>query len=222
MSNFTRRDLVGIAAGLAAMAWARPASADVPAPFALEEVVDSGHRFFGGLSRGFAEGGSRGGPPMGSAQRLHPGSGSVRRVRGRTSLRRRRDDLHAQRRRSEGLLARSFRRFRRRSRRRQDDDAGLQLTRGGRDFSTFWRDRRLCLFCRGVRLHGLGRRRCCRRSDPHRGRRAAWHQHQLFEIHAPRDLEPILKVRRSPVCERARRGRRAAQQGCARPDSTML
>ena len=57
MSNFTRRDLLGVAAGLAAMAWARPVSADVdaPAPFALDEVVDSGHRFFGGLSRDFAE-----------------------------------------------------------------------------------------------------------------------------------------------------------------------
>src|SRR5579863_4605150 len=57
MSNFTRRDLLGVGAGLAAMAWARPASADVdvPAPFALDEVVESGHHFFGALSRGFAE-----------------------------------------------------------------------------------------------------------------------------------------------------------------------
>jgi hypothetical protein len=55
MSNFTRRDLLGVGAGLAAMAWARPVSADVPAPFALDEVVDSGHHFFGALSRGFAE-----------------------------------------------------------------------------------------------------------------------------------------------------------------------
>src|ERR1700692_2417853 len=55
MSNFTRRDLLGVGAGLAAMAWARPVLADAPAPFALDEVVDSGHRFFGGLSRGFAE-----------------------------------------------------------------------------------------------------------------------------------------------------------------------
>src|SRR5271163_589454 len=55
MSNFTRRDLLGVGAGLAAMAWVRPVSADVPAPFALDEVVDSGHHFFGALSRGFAE-----------------------------------------------------------------------------------------------------------------------------------------------------------------------
>jgi hypothetical protein len=55
MSNFTRRDLLGVGAWLAAMAWARPVSADEPAPFALDEVVDSGHHFFGALSRGFAE-----------------------------------------------------------------------------------------------------------------------------------------------------------------------
>ena len=55
MSNFTRRDLLGVAAGLAATAWARPVVADAPAPFALDEVVDSGHRFFGALSRGLAE-----------------------------------------------------------------------------------------------------------------------------------------------------------------------
>jgi len=55
MSNFTRRDLLGVGAGLAVLAWARPVSADEPAPFALDEVVDSGHHFFGALSRGFAE-----------------------------------------------------------------------------------------------------------------------------------------------------------------------
>ena len=32
-----------------------PASADAPAPFGLNEVVDSGHKFFGALSRGLAE-----------------------------------------------------------------------------------------------------------------------------------------------------------------------
>ena len=55
MPNFTRRDLLGVGAGLAVMAWTRPVLADAPAPFALDEVVDSGHRFFGALSRGLAE-----------------------------------------------------------------------------------------------------------------------------------------------------------------------
>ena len=55
MSHFTRRDLLGVGAALAVMAWALPVLADAPAPFALDEIVDSGHRFFGALSRGLAE-----------------------------------------------------------------------------------------------------------------------------------------------------------------------
>ena len=55
MSNLTRRDLLGAGAGLAAAAWSGPVLADAPAPFDIDEVVDSGHRFFGALSRGFAE-----------------------------------------------------------------------------------------------------------------------------------------------------------------------
>src|SRR5271156_1371644 len=55
MSNFTRRDLLGVGAALAVMARALPVLADAPAPFALDEIVDSGHRFFGALSRGLAE-----------------------------------------------------------------------------------------------------------------------------------------------------------------------
>jgi hypothetical protein len=55
MSNLTRRDLLAAGAGLALTAWAGPVLADPPAPFAVDEVVDSGHRFFGALSRGLAE-----------------------------------------------------------------------------------------------------------------------------------------------------------------------
>jgi hypothetical protein len=55
MPKLTRRDLFGLGAGLAVAAWSRPASADMPAPFAVDEIVDSGHRFFGALSRGLAE-----------------------------------------------------------------------------------------------------------------------------------------------------------------------
>jgi hypothetical protein len=55
ISNFTRRDLLGVGAALAVMAWPLPVLADAPAPFALDEIVDSGHRFFGALSRGLAE-----------------------------------------------------------------------------------------------------------------------------------------------------------------------
>ena len=55
MSHVTRRQaLVGAAAvAFAAQPW--PARADAPAQFSPDEIIDSGHRFFGALSRGLAE-----------------------------------------------------------------------------------------------------------------------------------------------------------------------
>jgi hypothetical protein len=55
MSSLTRRELLGGAVAASAIALSRPALADTPAPFSLDEVVDSGHRFFGAVSRGLAE-----------------------------------------------------------------------------------------------------------------------------------------------------------------------
>jgi len=55
MSSLTRRELLGGAVAASAVALSRPALADTPAPFSLDEVVDSGHRFFGAVSRGLAE-----------------------------------------------------------------------------------------------------------------------------------------------------------------------
>ena len=56
MPNMTRRQiLAGGAAGLGALAVVGPAQADEPPPFSTDEVVDSGHRFFGAISRGLAE-----------------------------------------------------------------------------------------------------------------------------------------------------------------------
>jgi hypothetical protein len=55
MSKLTRRYFLEVGAGLAVAAWSRPAWADAPAAFTTDEVVDSGHRFFGALSRGLAE-----------------------------------------------------------------------------------------------------------------------------------------------------------------------
>ncbi|MBV8664756.1 MAG: DUF1134 domain-containing protein [Hyphomicrobiales bacterium] len=56
MSSLTRRDMLGgaVAAGAVA-AFSSPARADAPPPFQLNEIVDSGHRFFGAVSRGLAE-----------------------------------------------------------------------------------------------------------------------------------------------------------------------
>jgi hypothetical protein len=54
MSQCTRR--LFVAGGVAwVAASAAPAVADAPSDFAPDEIIDSGHKFFGGLSRGLAE-----------------------------------------------------------------------------------------------------------------------------------------------------------------------
>jgi hypothetical protein len=55
-TDMTRRKFVGLAATGAAAFFAAPAQADAPATFTVDEVVDDGHRFFGSVSRGLAEG----------------------------------------------------------------------------------------------------------------------------------------------------------------------
>jgi hypothetical protein len=55
MPRYSRRDFVLGAATLTAAGGLRPAFADSPPPFAIDEVIDSGHRFFGAISRGLAE-----------------------------------------------------------------------------------------------------------------------------------------------------------------------
>ena len=55
MRALTRREaLMGGACALAVAA-PRGASADAPGPYTLDEIVDSGHHFFGAISRGLAE-----------------------------------------------------------------------------------------------------------------------------------------------------------------------
>ena len=55
MSQMTRRTLVGGGAALTLASWIAPARADRPPEFSIDEIVDSGHKFFGALSRGLAE-----------------------------------------------------------------------------------------------------------------------------------------------------------------------
>jgi len=57
MPNMTRREiLAGAAAGLGVFfVAANGARADAPPPFSTDELVDSGHRFFGAISRGLAQ-----------------------------------------------------------------------------------------------------------------------------------------------------------------------
>ena len=51
----TRREILSGLAGLAVAGLARPAFADAPPPFSTGEIIDSGHHFFGAISRGLAE-----------------------------------------------------------------------------------------------------------------------------------------------------------------------
>ena len=55
MTDVTRRKLLTMAAAVGAIGIAPQARADAPATFSADEIVDSGHRFFGGLSRDLAE-----------------------------------------------------------------------------------------------------------------------------------------------------------------------
>ena len=57
MPKMTRRDILAGAAAAAIGPWALTsrALADSPAPFSTNELVESGHHFFGAVSRGLAE-----------------------------------------------------------------------------------------------------------------------------------------------------------------------
>jgi len=55
MSHMTRRTWLGGAALASLHALVRPAFADPPEKFNLDEIVADGHKFFGSLSRGLAE-----------------------------------------------------------------------------------------------------------------------------------------------------------------------
>ena len=54
MASLTRREWLGGAAAASALIWS-PARADQPAQFSVDEIVASGHHFFGSVSRGLAE-----------------------------------------------------------------------------------------------------------------------------------------------------------------------
>lgn len=57
MPKLTRRDILagGAVAALGQLPLMRPALADAPQAFSSNEIIDSGHRFFGAVSRGLAE-----------------------------------------------------------------------------------------------------------------------------------------------------------------------
>jgi len=55
MSSLTRRELLGGAVAATALVLSRPAGADAPAAFPVDDIISAGHRFFGAVSRGLAE-----------------------------------------------------------------------------------------------------------------------------------------------------------------------
>jgi hypothetical protein len=70
MRKLTRREVIaGAAAGFSVLAFNTSARADAPPPYSADEVVDSGHRFFGAMARDLAqaveEAGRRWGQPNG-------------------------------------------------------------------------------------------------------------------------------------------------------------
>ena len=104
---------------------AQPARADAPPPFSLDEIVDSGHRFFGAVSRGLAEGvqeaGRRWGLPNGYILGQEASAafvGGLRYGEGKMYTRNAGDQ--------KVYLARSVGRLRRGRGRRPHHDAGLQ------------------------------------------------------------------------------------------------
>jgi len=55
MSTISRRELLGGGLAVGAFALTRPALADAPASYSIDEVIQNGHHFFGSVSRGLAE-----------------------------------------------------------------------------------------------------------------------------------------------------------------------
>ncbi len=55
MAKYSRRDVLTGGSALVLAASSGHAFADAPAPFSLDEIIDSGHHFFGAISRGLAE-----------------------------------------------------------------------------------------------------------------------------------------------------------------------
>ena len=102
-----------------------------PRTLCSNEILDAGHRFFGGVRAGWRAWSRTRVLPLGPAERLRPRPGRRRRLHRRAAFRRR-HALHQECRRPAGLLAGPVARLGRRRRRRPDHDAGLQPARHAR------------------------------------------------------------------------------------------
>ena len=192
MSNLTRRELLGgVGGGRAPSGLARPALADAPPPFSTDEIVDSGHHFFGAISRGLAEAvqeaARRWGLPNGYILGQEASGafvGGLRYGEGKMYTRNAGDEKIFWQGPSIGFDAGG------------DGDRTMMLVYNlpavNAIYQPLRRHRRLGLFRRRLRLHRARRRQGRRRADPLRRRRPAGRQPQLPQIHGPGDLEPVL------------------------------
>lgn len=192
MSSLTRRDMLGgaVAAG-AVVALSSPARADAPPPFQLNEIIDSGHHFFGAVSRGLAEvvqeAGRRWGLPNGYVLGQEASAafvGGLRYGDGKLYTRNAGDERIYWQGPSVGFDAGA------------DGDRTMMLVYslpavraifqrfGGIDGSAY--------FVGGFGVHRPRGRQRDRRAYPLRRRRSAGRQRQLSQIHPARDLEPFL------------------------------
>ncbi len=55
MANWTRRKVLKAATAAVAVGLSSPGRASVPPPYSPDEIIESGHHFFGAVSRGLAE-----------------------------------------------------------------------------------------------------------------------------------------------------------------------
>ncbi len=180
------------------------ADAQRPETYSSGEIIDNGHRFFGSISRGLAEGvesaAKRWGQPNAYVLGQEAGGafiGGLRYGEGTMYTR------NAGQRRvywqgpSLGLDAGA------------DGDRTMMLVYNlpavDAIYRRYRRRRRLRLSRRRIRLHRAHRRRRGGRADPLRRRRAARAQSRLSEIHAAIDVEPVLErfpPKRMPVQRR--------------------
>ena len=191
MSTITRRDLLGARPRRRALRAVPPGAGRRAGQFSLDEVIDSGHRFFGAVSRGLAEVVQEAGRRWGLPNAYILGQeasgafvGGLRYGEGKMYTRNAGDQKIFWQGPSIGFDAGA------------DGDRTMMLVYNlpatERDFQPIRRHRRLGLFRRRFRLHRSGRRQRHRRADPLRRRRPLGRQPQLPEIYPSRDLEPLL------------------------------
>ena len=212
-TDMTRRKFVGLAA-MGAAFLAAPAQADAPATFTVDEVVDDGHRFFGSVSRGLAEGIQEACRRWGLPNAYVLGQeasgafiGGLRYGEGKMYTRNAGNQPVYWQGPSVGFDYGA------------DGDRTMMLVYNlpavECDFPPIRRNRRIRILHRRDRVHGAECPEHCGGSNPNGSRGAPRSQRELSEIHPAGDLEPVLTTHID-----AKRGR--AEQASARSLDTAL